>query len=259
MHSALEIFGWYCPPTHSVQVDAPDTENLPVPHALQAVAETESVSAVPPAHRVQTEPPASASVSLTEPAGQGPQLASPIALHCTHVAAPGAANESMLQVTQGTVEVLLYRPAPQSVHVVAAGPTSVSVYPPAAHAMQLAKPPGLYSPGRQLMQATPVEAELYCPAAQAVHVVLPVPGPASVIDPAAQAAQAVAESGLYRPGVQAVHVVPPAPAPALVTDPSTQVAQAVAELGLYWPAVQAVHVVPSALVTDPAAHTSHDP
>ena len=90
--------------------------------------------------------------------------------------------------TQSTVEVALYCPGVQAVHVVPVSAARVSVIEPAPHAMQLAKPAVLYSPMVQAAQST-VEAALYCPGVQAVHVVAASAAKVSVIEPAAHAMQ----------------------------------------------------------------------
>jgi hypothetical protein len=60
----------------------------------------------------------------------------------------------------------------------------------------------------------------YWPTAQAVHV------PPSVVDPAAQAAQAIVDTELYSPDAHAVHVVADAAASLSVIDPDGHTAHA---------------------------------
>ena len=66
-----------------------------------------------------------------------------------------------------------------------------------------------------------------------------------MIEPAAQSAHATVEAALYCPGMQAVHVVPATVARVSVIEPGPQAAQATVEVSLYWPASQAVQMVPA--------------
>ena len=76
------------------------------------------------------------------------------------------------------------------------------------------------------MQEATFDAVEYLPTAHAVHVVAPVPVPASVIEPAAQPAHVESvEFVEYLPAAHSSHVVAPAPVPILVIEPARHALQ----------------------------------
>jgi hypothetical protein len=107
----------------------------------------------------------------------------------------------------------------------------VFVIDPAAHAAQsLAKAEPvvlLYLPATHPMHdVARFDAVEYCPMAQAVQVVAPVPTPLSVIEPAAQAVQdGTSDTVEYSPAAHAVHELEPAAVPLSVIEPAMHTVQ----------------------------------
>ena len=76
------------------------------------------------------------------------------------------------------------------------------------------------------MHAATFDAVEYLPTAQSVHVVAPVPVPASVMEPAAQSVHdATFDAVEYLPAAHASHFVAPADRPVLVIEPARHALQ----------------------------------
>ena len=115
-------------------------------------------------------------------------------------------------------------------HVVAPVPVPVFVIEPAGQSVQslgLLEPVvPLYLPGAQSVHAATSDAVEYLPTAHAVHVVAPVPVPASVMEPAAQSVHdATFDAVEYLPAAHSSHVVAPALVPVLVIEPARHALQ----------------------------------
>ena len=123
-----------------------------------------------------------------------------------------------------------------------------------------------------MAQAT-VEAALYCPGMQAVHVVPASAVRVSVIDPgsqtkqlakpavlyspAMQSAQATVELSVACPASQAVHVVAASAARVSVIDPGSQTRQLAKPAVLYSPAMQSAQTTVESSVACPASQAVH--
>jgi len=126
---------------------------------------------------------------------------------------------------------------------------------PAEHAVQLPAPDeDLYSPALQFRHVVLPASGWYWPAEQFVHPCAPPPEKL----PTGQAAQlCLLETSVYCPATQASHFeVPPAEASKL---PGAQAVHDCALAGEMNPAAQLVHIFALAPLYFPALHASHEP
>ena len=129
-----------------------------------------------------------------------------------------------------TFDSLEYLPTAHAVQMLAPVLVPVFVIEPAAHCAQsltsFEPVVPLYVPGAQSVHAPTFDAVEYLPTAHAVHVVAPVPVPASVIEPAAQSVHdATFDFVEYLPAAHSSHVVAPALVPVLVIEPARHALQ----------------------------------
>ena len=128
-------------------------------------------------------------------------------------------------VHAATFDSLEYLPTAHAVQMLAPLPVPVFVIEPAAHCAQslLSFEPvvPLYVPASQSVHAATFDAVEYLPTAHAVHVVAPVPVPASVMEPAVQSVHdATFDAVEYLPAAHASHFVAAADKPVFVIEPA---------------------------------------
>jgi hypothetical protein len=130
-----------------------------------------------------------------------------------------------------TLDAVEYLPTAHTVQMLAPMLMPVFVIEPAAHVAQslanAAPIVSTYVPAAQPMQdVARFDAVEYCPMAQAVQVVAPVPAPLSVIEPDTQAVHSSTSDAVeYLPAAHAVHVLEPAAVPLSVIEPATHAVQ----------------------------------
>ena len=129
-----------------------------------------------------------------------------------------------------TFDLLEYLPTAHAVQILAPVSVPVFVIEPAGQSVQslgLLEPVvPLYVPATQSVHVATFDAVEYLPTAHAVHVVAPVPVPASVIEPAAQSVHVDSVDFVeYLPAAHSSHVVAPALMPVLVIEPARHALQ----------------------------------
>ena len=149
-----------------------------------------------------------------------------------HAAEPSfAAYWPAAHSVQAEVDTAECFPTAHAMQMLAPSLAPVFVIDPAAHSAQSlaeAEPVvSTYLPATQPMHdVARVDAIEYCPTAQAVQVVAPVPAPLSVIEPAAQVVQdGTSDTVEYSPAAHSSHELAPAAVPLSVREPAKQALQ----------------------------------
>ena len=129
-----------------------------------------------------------------------------------------------------TFDLLEYLPTAHAVQILAPVPVPVFVIEPAGQSVQslgLLEPVvPMYVPATQSVHVATFDTVVYLPTAHAVHVVAPVPVPASVIEPAAQSVHVESVDDFeYLPAAHSSHIVAPALMPILVIEPARHTLQ----------------------------------
>ena len=153
-------------------------------------------------------------------------------MHTLHTVSPAWSPYFPLgQPIQAPLDEVEYLPTVHAVQMLAPTKEPVFVIDPAAHSAQSlaeAEPVvSTYLPATQPMHdVARVDAIEYCPTAQAVQVVAPVPAPLSVIEPAAQVVQdGTSDTVEYSPAAHSSHELAPAAVPLSVREPAKQALQ----------------------------------